>query len=1407
MQSPDQSSQRPPVKGDDAPPGRPHHPAAPSATSRNGPLFGILVTLALLAIATVIALRQPPHADMLRAVAAWDIGNPSWWAYPLERNAFKRGLIRGNLHDLHRLPGTRQLWAVGESGLVLHSDDGGEHWAQQHPVPPQRPATSPTFSLNLIGSAQAAIASGKAPYQPNAKSVEQKPLDPKQIEQKQVEQQADPQQQIRQETLPVENQPAINKLPPASKLPPLGQRLPKVPAAPVDPEKADLNAVYFSDADHGWAVGHGGSMLVTADGGAHWRPQATGTAVDLSGIVFSADAQRGWLFPKAPLDGSQASVPRVTSDGGRSWSNASVADLLALTQDMVKASGRDSLSFRSLQHGLLREGGREGWYLDGHRLTALRVPATQASTVAELPDFTPTALQVSADGQRILMVGTNGRIRYSTDAAKSWKNADMGQRADLQAVQCDATLDDCLAIGNGGMVLRGKALTSWRSLTPGYAANLVWARFKDNGEDGDAVSAASIQYATDDGGMTWSSLGETKLPADAAKDVFGFVDGNFRWRVGIGSAERSDDGGRTWRSAMPATQTWLLSVFFLADHQRGWISGADGSIFVTRDGGKTWQPQTTSTHNWLWHVSMDANGKTGRALGAYGTVLLTDDGGAHWRESAFYSRYPAPWFWLFLAAAGIALTVLVPRHLRSRNQIHEIEDGPAASLNSDQPITHVDNDRLGYRPAIEALANFLSNEATEPRITLAITGEWGSGKSSMMRMLQTEMAAKGYRTAWFNAWHHQQEGRQLTALFNVVRRQGVPTFFRQPVAALRVRSRLIWGRSAFYRFVCIAIPVVVLVAVGDFSRQPDRWERFKWWVAHQTLQWERVVVTDKTIEKLRSIDAKPAVEQSAPKAEPATAQSAPAAALIRAQVRPEVLTYMRNALVWESGQKRHCGDARNISDEDRCVFKQPDQLLVTIEKGTGLTLWPSEREAILKAAEPLPVPALFPALEHFIVPLLGLLGLLFTKGMTVYGLEVLRPLRNLFGTAPTSEGGKEVSGAIEHYRREYCLLTEALDGRLLVFVDDIDRCNADTVNGIMELTNYLVDVGRCFVVLGMAMERVKASIRAPNAGSGAEADYADKYLRKLVHIELPVPLANAQESLGLFIQRAEAKSREAVRKEAERRKLAQWWSMLRPWLIRVTVLFVMFTAAALAVRTGRLLNNYRLPAALKIAPVEESSVPLAQPTGYVATNPLPVPGAAETPASAPTAGGDVGLSASPPTALPWRLLGVVLAIVLIALAVRSSRVLQERVTLALGGTLRTRDSDVFREALQIWLDAVRIHDETPRGIKRFCNRARLFAIYEKQDVEALKREGRDIEPTRDVHIVALAAIHHVSPEALGALVTLNENNEERTLQVLPLFQQLPELLACQNKHVERFGWPDTDAIRRFIERVEHIAVR
>ncbi len=73
-------------------------------------------------------------------------------------------------------------------------------------------------------------------------------------------------------------------------------------------------------------------------------------------------------------------------------------------------------------------------------------------------------------------------------------------------------------------------------------------------------------------------------------------------------------------------------------------------------------------------------------------------------------------------------------------------------------------DVLGFRPYVEAIAEFLTAEGTKPPITLSIEGQWGCGKSSFMKQLKEEIDNKNegkeetkYFTIWFNSWKYEKE--------------------------------------------------------------------------------------------------------------------------------------------------------------------------------------------------------------------------------------------------------------------------------------------------------------------------------------------------------------------------------------------------------------------------------------------------------------------------------------------------------------------------------------------------------------------------------------------------------------------------------------------------------------------------
>jgi photosystem II stability/assembly factor-like uncharacterized protein len=117
---------------------------------------------------------------------------------------------------------------------------------------------------------------------------------------------------------------------------------------------ADILALDFPDARHGWAVSTR-SLLRTTDGGADWSPAAEPKGLLLSSVDFTS-ADDGWGIASPPgsagapaLVGAPASGTLVrTADGGASWSmvEPAVGDSLCVSGGtLVAGSGsrvRDS---------------------------------------------------------------------------------------------------------------------------------------------------------------------------------------------------------------------------------------------------------------------------------------------------------------------------------------------------------------------------------------------------------------------------------------------------------------------------------------------------------------------------------------------------------------------------------------------------------------------------------------------------------------------------------------------------------------------------------------------------------------------------------------------------------------------------------------------------------------------------------------------------------------------------------------------------------------------------------------------------------------------------------------------------------------------------------------------------------
>ncbi len=96
---------------------------------------------------------------------------------------------------------------------------------------------------------------------------------------------------------------------------------------------------------------------------------------------------------------------------------------------------------------------------------------------------------------------------------------------------------------------------------------------------------------------------------------------------------------------------------------------------------------------------------------------------------------------------------------------------------NDQPT---DTDALDFTPYVETLADIIQTGNTP--LTIGVFGTWGSGKTSLMRMVKNKLP-NDFTVAWFDAWKYDKEETLwrafllcvLSALKETAQKQGKPT--------------------------------------------------------------------------------------------------------------------------------------------------------------------------------------------------------------------------------------------------------------------------------------------------------------------------------------------------------------------------------------------------------------------------------------------------------------------------------------------------------------------------------------------------------------------------------------------------------------------------------------------------------
>jgi len=178
------------------------------------------------------------------------------------------------------------------------------------------------------------------------------------------------------------------------------------------PTRAALTSVSFSDANHGWAAGHWGTIIHTSDGGQTWTLQRSDVTTDqpLFSIYFS-DVSNGVAV-------GLWSLLLTTQDGGQSWHQMKLQN----PPDGGRADRNLMGLFNSGKH--IYAVAERGMVL---RSDDLGMNWTYLDTGYKGSFWTGLALQ---DGS-LLVAGLRGTIYRSSDGGEHWQAVASGVKSSI----------------------------------------------------------------------------------------------------------------------------------------------------------------------------------------------------------------------------------------------------------------------------------------------------------------------------------------------------------------------------------------------------------------------------------------------------------------------------------------------------------------------------------------------------------------------------------------------------------------------------------------------------------------------------------------------------------------------------------------------------------------------------------------------------------------------------------------------------------------------------------------------------------------------------------------------------------------------------------------------------------------
>ncbi len=429
------------------------------------------------------------------------------------------------------------------------------------------------------------------------------------------------------------------------------------------PHGNTMYSVKFVDENKGFAVGGGGTIQYTNDGGQTWEFQEAGTSDGLIKVDFT-DSQHGWIV-------SDAGKILRTTDGGGTWNiNQFSANRLNCVEFIDNYTGwicgNDGVIARTDDGGVtfhiqpsgvltnfncIRFYDNLNGYCSGYGDTAfLKTVDGGISWIPVVTGFDDDVMAVDFKSlDTIVAIGQSNYILRSYDSGNTWNITDHYIGTGFQWVKI---FQDKIYIPTGyGRILRSSDFgNNWVLDTIPVNGWLFGVDVLQNGSYYVTGSGGSIIYKHDDE-STWEllqgvndyTLWEVCAPEPDNVWVVG----------GLDKIMHSMDGGLSWVYDSLNAYRYLENMYFTdADH--GWIVGSAGTghLYRTVDAGENWELEYSGGPGGYIHDIQFINDSIGW-IASQGTVMKSVNGGSTWQplidtvlntRSIFFTDENHGWF-------------------------------------------------------------------------------------------------------------------------------------------------------------------------------------------------------------------------------------------------------------------------------------------------------------------------------------------------------------------------------------------------------------------------------------------------------------------------------------------------------------------------------------------------------------------------------------------------------------------------------------------------------------------------------------------------------------------------------------------------------------------------------------------